>query len=217
MSANVETMIYLRTSTEEQNPENQLKDCLSINEYGGHQVIQDKQSAWKEKDRKGFEELKKLISSRKCKHVIVWDLDRVYRNRKNLIGFFQFAKAYGCQIHSFRQQWLESLNKIQPPFNEIMFDLMLQIMGWLAEEESSKKSERVKAAIRKKAEGTYSRTGKKWGRKGISTQKINQIIAMRNQGDSIRSISKELNLSIGVVHKTLSEIPTEKTVIGGVH
>jgi len=29
-----------------------------------------------------------------------------------------------------------------------MFDMMLQIMGWLAEEESKKKSERVKIAYK---------------------------------------------------------------------
>ena len=42
-------IIYLRTSTDEQNPENQLKDCLSINKYGSYIVIEDKQTAY-EKD-----------------------------------------------------------------------------------------------------------------------------------------------------------------------
>ena len=54
------TIIYLRTSTEEQNPENQLKDCLSINKYGEYELFQEQQSAWKD-DLKRIE-FNKIIS-----------------------------------------------------------------------------------------------------------------------------------------------------------
>jgi len=58
----VGTKIYLRTSTQEQNPENQLKDCLSINRWGEYKLITEQQSAFKDHlDRALFEELKKDI------------------------------------------------------------------------------------------------------------------------------------------------------------
>ena len=83
-----DTIIYIRTSTEEQHPENQLKDCKTLTKED-YELIEDKQSAWKEeKERDGFNRVKKLIKSGKIKHFIVWDLDRIYRNRKKLQEFF---------------------------------------------------------------------------------------------------------------------------------
>lgn len=131
------------------------------------------------------------IKQRKINHLIVWDLDRVYRNRKRLINFFELCKVYNCKIHSFRQSWLEELNKIPEPFNEIMHSLMLQIMGWLAEEESKKKSERVKNAVRKKGNRTLSYKGNKWGRKEIKSPRLKQKVKeLREQGLSFREILK---------------------------
>jgi len=213
-------IIYIRTSTEEQTPELQLKDCnalankLNLSEY---EIVSDKQSAWKDNiEREGFDKLVEAIKRKEVKTLICWDLDRLYRNRKRLIEFFQFCKIYNCKIYSARQDWLESLNKIQAPFNEIMFDLMLQIMGWLAEEESSKKSMRVKNAVVKKAgQETISYKGKKWGRKSLSKNVVSQILELHNQGLSIRAIAKQVfyndknnnrkNVSVAGVHKIISQ------------
>lgn len=212
-----QTIIYLRTSTAEQTPENQLKDCkalvnrLSLSDY---EVISDKQSAWKDNvEREGFEKVKKAIQSKEVKSLVCWDLDRLYRNRKRLIEFFEFCKVYNCKIFSVRQDWLQSLNKIQEPFNEIMHSLMLQIMGWLSEEESSKKSERVKLAIKKKEGKTYSKFGRRWGRKPLSKNVIEKVLSLHKEGRSIREISRAVtywdknnnkrNLSIGGVHKII--------------
>lgn len=196
--------IYIRTSTEEQNPENQLKDCLSINSYGEYELIEDKESAWNDKkDRIGFNKIKSYIKIRKIDHLIVWDLDRLYRNRKNLVDFFKLCEINKVKIHSFRQKWLEDINTMPSPWNDIVSDLMIQIMGWIAQDESDKKSQRVKNAIRIKEDGAYSYKGNKWGRKTISTQKKNLLkeLLKRDPKPSIRDISKELNMSVGAVHK----------------
>lgn len=48
--------IYIRTSTEDQNPENQLKDIYNMGVSNGVQVYEDKQSAWKDdKERDSFD------------------------------------------------------------------------------------------------------------------------------------------------------------------
>jgi len=189
------TIIYIRTSTDEQEPENQIKSCqnLSNEEY---ELFQDKQSAFTDKkDRAGFEQAKKLIKTRKIKHFIVWDLDRIYRNRKRLKEFFQFCKLYGCSIHSVNQQWLEQLHKMPEPFNEIMHELIFNLglrSGWLGEDESKKKSKRVKLAIRKvEGEPTRSYKGNKWGRKGISKRAIEEVIRL-SKTMSIREIAKQV-------------------------
>lgn len=208
-------IIYNRTSTEEQNPENQLKDCQSINRYGDAQIIQDQQSAWKDNvQRRGFEELKRQIKAGGVEHLIVWDLDRLYRNRLKLKQFFELCKAYKCQIHSFRQRWLEDINKTPQPWNEIIHDMLINIFGWIAEDESNRKSERVKAAIRKLQKGTFSYKGNRWGRKPISTFKRNRIAELRGSGMSMKKIAKEVNASVGAVHKILTENTQKNQKIG---
>jgi|SRR3989344_2689811 len=191
------TIIYIRTSTEEQTPELQIKDCVALANklnLNDHEVISDKQSAWKDNiERQGFEKLTEAIKKQEVKSLICWDLDRLYRNRKKLIEFFQFCKIYNCKIYSARQDWLESLNKIQPPFNEIMFDLMLQIMGWLSEEESNKKSMRVKNAVRQDGGITKSYLGNKWGRKTIENKKmIEDILTLHKQNLSMTKIAEQV-------------------------
>jgi len=199
------TAVYLRTSTEEQNPENQKRECLSLVE-GEYRIFEEKQSAYKEKERKQFNLIKKEIKGRRIKKLVVWDLDRIERNRKRLIEFFEFCNLYKVAVISYRQQFLNTLLDIPSPFNEIMFNLMLQIMGWLAEEESLKKSERVKIAVRRKdGAPTKSYKGNRWGRKPLSTQKKNLILKMREEKKSIRQIAGDLKISIGAVHKTLTQ------------
>lgn len=175
-------IVYLRTSTEDQTPENQLADCktLTTNEF---EVLQEKQSAFKDKDRLVFESIRKRIKSGKVSELICWDLDRIYRNRKKLVEFFQFCTIYKCKINSYRQQWLNQLNQMPEPFNEIMHGLMLQIMGWLAEEESKKKSERVLAA--------YKNRKKKWGRKPLENVE-STVIELYKLGKSMREIASEV-------------------------
>ena len=185
--------IYVRTSTEEQEPENQIHDCISMIGDEMFEIFQDKQSAYTDKkEREDFEKLKRKIKSGEINQIVVWDLDRIYRNRLRLKEFFEFCKVYKCSIHSHNQQWLEELNKIPAPFNEIMHELMLNLMGWLGEDESKKKSERVKLAVRKKDGITKSYKGNKWGRKSIGEAKIKEVLALKEQGLSIRDISNQI-------------------------
>jgi DNA invertase Pin-like site-specific DNA recombinase len=190
----MDTIIYLRTSTQEQNPENQLKDCealakrLGLNNY---EVRLEKASAFKDTEREVFNQIKKEIQQGKIKNLIVWDLDRLFRNRIKTFEFIKNYAKFGLKVYSFRQSWFEDIKKIPEPFNEIVFDLMLQIMGWIAEEESKKKSERIKLAVRKENGITKSYRGKKWGRKAIDSERLKRKIKeLREKGLSFREIQK---------------------------
>ena len=220
--------IYIRTSTGEQTPELQLRDIQSFfNVQTNFNLFTDKQSAFKDnKDRGEFEQLKKDIKYGVVSDLYIWDLDRLYRNRLKLIEFFQFCKAYKCKIHSFRQNWLEDIHKMPSPWNEIVHDLLLQIMGWLAEEESIKKSQRVKMALKKDENGvTVSHKGNKWGRRNISKQAISKVLELRkeNPSISIRDIAKQIlitdknknmkAISKSVVHKILVEFLGKNEVV----
>ncbi len=201
--------ILIRTSTEEQNPENQLKDIESIS--GKVYVLyEEKGSAWKDKERPIIQRIKKDIKAGKITDFYVWDFDRIYRNRDKFKAFLLFLKTYKVKLHSFRQDWFETLHQLPEPFDEMMYEFMISLYGWMGEDESRKKSERVKIAVRKVKGITKSYKGNKWGRKSISPQKKNKILQMKKQGKSLRSISKELNVSIGVVHKYVHE-----NIVGG--
>lgn len=202
-------LIYLRTSTDDQQPEDQLPDMRTI---AGNEVkyVVELRSAWSEKQRPVFKDILKLIKGRHLKKLYVWDLDRVYRNRKRLIGFFQLCKIYGCQVYSFRQKFLDDINRMPPPFDDIVSDIFLHLLGWIAEEESDKKSERIKKALNYKEGVAFSNKGNKWGRKNISTFKRNKIIELNKKGFSIRKISRDVDVSVGSVHKTVVEIKLEK-------
>jgi len=214
--------IYIRTSTEEQEPENQIKEIelISGKEY---LLFKEKQSAWKDNvDREEFIRLKKEIATNKIKSLYVWDLDRLFRNRKKLIEFFEFCKIHRCNVHSYRQQWLEELNNMPEPFNEIMFNLMLHIMGWLAEEESRKKSERVNLAVVKvDGKKTKSYKGNLWGYHSLGNNVEEKIIELYNQGKKLREIKEKVYywdknnnkkyVSLGFVHKLISKYKKENS------
>ncbi len=207
-------IIYLRTSTEEQNPQNQLRDCKTLIN-GEYETIIEKQSAYSNKVRPLFEEIKNRIKKGEVSDLICWDWDRLYRNRKKLIEFFKFCEIYNCKIHSFRQLYFEDFYKIPPPFDEIVSNIVLNLMGHNAEEESKKKSERIKLAVRKKGNKTISYKGKVWGRKNISNKIKEEIIEMRKGGHSIREIAQSITyfdknrnkkfVSRSFVHKTIME------------
>ena len=211
-------VIYNRVSTAEQNPLNQLNECVELcNKLGleDYKDYQESVSGFKETERAVFDSIKRDVEQGQIKNIVVWDLDRLYRNRKKLIAFFDLCKIKGCKIYSVRQSWLEDLNKIPSPFNEIMFNLMLQIMGWLAEEESSKKSERVKIAVRKEeGKPTRSYKGNKWGRKSISEAIKRAIMEAYKQNKTYSQICKEVFywdknnnkkfVSKGLIHKIIS-------------
>ena len=180
----INTAIYLRTSTEEQNPQNQLRDCKTL-VTGDYQVVEEKQSAFKDKDRPKFDgEIKPLIAKGKVEELIGWDIDRFFRNRKKLVEFFKFCELYKCKIFSYNQRYFDDFYKIPPPFDEIVSNIVLNLMGWIAEEESKKKSERVKIAFKNRK--------KKWGRRPLENVE-DRVIELHKQGKSLREISKEVH------------------------
>lgn len=183
--------IFIRTSTTEQNPTLQINDIIKSFSLTKYIVIEEKDSAFKENAKRiEFEKLKKLILAKKVTALYIWDLDRLFRNRIKLIDFLSLCKVQNTLVFSYNQQWIQSIQKMQQPFNEIMFDFMLSIMGWLGEDESIKKSNRVKMAVHRTDKGTFSYKGNKWGRKALSKQAIGKIEDLHSQGMSIREIAK---------------------------
>lgn len=187
---------YLRVSTEEQNEENQLKDVKRYAHELGLELVEVYRehgvSAWKKNNRKVFSRMLKDAVREGIEHIVVWDFDRVERNRRRFIELVRELRRGGIRLHSVRQRWLEELNQIPEPWGEIVGDLMLHIVGWMAEEESSKRSERVRAAYeRMREEGEVDR----WGRPPLTSyiplERIAEIYveegSLRRTAERVRS------------------------------
>lgn len=221
------TIIYVRTSLGEQNPKLQLNDCIKVIKRlkisdDSYETLEESKSAFKDDDKREiFNSILLQIKKRNVNNFIVWDLDRVYRNRKKLISFFKLCKVYGCKVYSYRQQFLEDINKAPEPWNEMLFDNLIFILGWIAEEESVKKSERIKMAVRRKNRDgetikAHSYKGNKWGRKEIKNKKmIVNILKLHKQGLSFSKIAKKveyydksnnkINPSVWLIWKIVNE------------
>jgi len=221
----MKSVIYLRTSTEEQDPELQKKSCeelaqkLNIKDY---QILEEQRSAFKDDSkREQFNIILKGIKRNSIKEIIVWDLDRIYRNRKKLVGFFELCKSFKCGIYSVRQTFLNEIQAVVLPegfdfIKEMMIGNFIQFLGWIAEDESKKKSMRVKNAVRMTEEGAFSYKGNKWGRKELSNGVIKKVLDLKKENPnlSIREIAKQIfyydknnnskKISRSAVHKILT-------------
>lgn len=214
---------YLRTSTEEQNPENQKADVLSIAPRDVVVVLEN-QSAFKDelKARPKFSEIRDGVIGGVVTEIYCWDLDRLYRNRKQLAELFELCRVKGCKIFSYRQLWMNQMNQVPEPWGEILQKFLVEVFGWIAEDESKKKGDRVKLSMRKRDGVTVSYKGNKWGRKSLPKQTRDKIILLHERGESIRSIQSQVErwvngnavkVSRGAVHKIVKDFEQEKSRI----
>ena len=230
-------IIYLRTSTKDQHPELQLKDCQEFARSHDIEVIgvlQEQSSAYKNKGNiKKRLEWQKIISLAKHKEIdciVLWHYDRCFRNREKFFKFMlEMFELNNVRVYSQQQQYVtelwdmsNNLPDIPAPWDILIKDIMkslwkstLHIIGKASEEESSKKSNRVKMAVRKlEGKPTTSYKGNVWGRKSLSKQTINKVLELHKQGLSIRSIVSKVTywdsnnhkkqISRGAVHKIVS-------------
>lgn len=210
---------YIRTSTAEQTPELQIRDINTSYPNVIFSTYKEQLSAYKENvSRPEFKKVLNLIKQGKVSDLYVWDLDRLYRNRLKLKEFFILCKMNRTKLHSCNQTWLDSINQIPEPFNEVVHDMLTNIFGWIGEEESAKKSNRVKmAVVKKEGKRTKSYKGNYWGRKPLPKQTIDRVLNLKKEGLSIRAIAEQIiiydknkngkNISKSSVHKILLQNP----------
>ena len=200
--------IYCRVSTEEQSPETQLKDIYTIAPADA-EVISEQQSAWKDhiKERPKFKDLQERIMRKEINALYVWDLDRIYRNQVKTVGFMNMCQAVGCSVYSFRQTWLNQIDRMEFPkgmewLKEQLKRNSLEMFAWIAEDESNKRSDRVRKAVVRTEHGTESYKGRRWGRpvKGVD---VAAILARRNEGKSIRALAAEFKVSRDKIHRVI--------------
>ncbi|MBI4286635.1 MAG: recombinase family protein [Chloroflexi bacterium] len=143
--------VYLRTSTQEQHPENQLPEITGYCQRNGHDIVavyQEQESAW----RSGRQiELRRLLTD--CQNgrpfdlLVVWSLDRLSRQGiASILNLITMLRLSSVRVVSLKESWMETDGPMQ--------ELLLAVFGWAAQYESRIKSERTLAGLaRARAEG----------------------------------------------------------------
>jgi len=146
--------IWLRVSTDDQESDNQVPEVLSFCEHHGHKITaryEVSESAWKIKN--GGEYRRELARARddawqgKFSILVVWSLDRITREgAEGALRIIREFRERGCMVISVKESWLNTSPEVQ--------DVLVAFAGWMAQIESQRRSDRVKAGLaRRRAEG----------------------------------------------------------------
>jgi DNA invertase Pin-like site-specific DNA recombinase len=79
--------------------------------------------------------------------IVVWALDRITREgAEGALRLVRQLRERGCILVSVKESWLNGSPEIQ--------DVLLAFAGWMAQQESKRRSERIQAGLaRRRAEG----------------------------------------------------------------
>lgn len=147
--------VWFRVSTGHQDSDNQIPDVEQFASHHGYQIgprYQVSESAWN--GGKDGGEYKKILQQAlddahagKFSVLVVWALDRITREgAEGALRVIRQFRERGCTIVSVRESWLNGSPEVQ--------DVLVAFAGWMAKQESDRKSERIKAGLaRRRAAG----------------------------------------------------------------
>ncbi len=147
--------VWVRVSTSHQTGDNQVPDLERFCEHHGYEIAKRyelSESAWNGgKDGGEYRAaLKRAMDDAyrgEFECLVVWALDRLTREgAEGLLRILREFRERGCSVVSVQEAWLNTAPQIQ--------DVMVSFAGWMAEQESARRSERIKAGLaRRRAQG----------------------------------------------------------------
>jgi DNA invertase Pin-like site-specific DNA recombinase len=140
----MEVVLYARTSTVEQETDNQI---LALREYcknAGHTITDeyiDRGASGGNGDRKEFLRMLSDADKRKFKLLLVWGLDRISREGiSNTLGYLNRLKRNGIAIKSLKESWLDTTD-------DGIGEVVIAVMAWVAQQERKRIIERTHAGL----------------------------------------------------------------------
>jgi putative DNA-invertase from lambdoid prophage Rac len=187
-------VIYARVSTREQDNDNQLRPLKAFaasRAWDIAGIYQEKESAWREGQQQQLEALRSAARQRKFDIVLIWALDRLTRQGPaavlNLVAEF---KNYGVKVISYQESWTEQVDSATLP-------LFLSIAGWLAQQESARRSARILAGFARVKENGRTKSGRPVGRppgrkdsEGVKRKRSRYIARWEDQREVNKLASK---------------------------
>jgi DNA invertase Pin-like site-specific DNA recombinase len=189
--------VWARVSTADQYTSNQLHQLRTWAKRRDLEIVAEfitEDSAWvtsTSRNGKGAEFDKaraELLNGARLGHyqvILIWAIDRLSRKGiEDTLAVMRQLYEHGCDIWSHQEPWLVTS---EPHMRE----LLVSFMAWVAEQESRRRSERIKAGLaRRKAEGkpvggAVSKRGS--DRKPRRTEGYKQAWARRKAAQGSRS------------------------------
>ena len=188
--------LYVRVSTFEQEPENQLRELRHYAEARGWTAIEyaDRGSSGTKDRRPALDRLVADARRRRLDVVAVWRLDRLGRNLRHLVTMIEDLNHLGVAFVSLN----EGIDATTPAGK-----LQLHILAALAEFERGRIAERVRAGLaRVRASGTCL---------GRPTATVAAGDVLRTADMTVREAARVLGVSRSVLHRArLSQKPLQR-------
>jgi len=184
----MKTYGYCRVSTLDQNPTMQADAILK--KYPKAKILTEKKSGTTTKGRDQLESLLQIIDE--GEKIVIWKLDRLARNMKDLLDIVDQIQAKGASLEILDQ----AINT-----STAAGKAFLQMLGVFAEFETNLRKERQLAGIAKaKTKGVY--TGRK---PALNDAQKAEIRTKKQNGMNPSQLSKEYGVSRGTVYNILKE------------
>jgi DNA invertase Pin-like site-specific DNA recombinase len=145
--------VWMRVSTAEQRSQNQLPAIEAFAAHHGYDITSRydlDDSAWSGGGTMYRDTLQQALDDAwrgKFSVLIVWALDRITREgAEGALRVIRQFRERGCIVVSVQESWLNGSAEVQ--------DVLVAFAGWVAQQESDRRSTRIKAGLaRRKAEG----------------------------------------------------------------
>ena len=190
---------YIRTSTIDQNLDRQKQIMKDHN----IELLFSEQESGKDTNRPVLNEM--LNSIRANDEIVIASLDRLSRNYKDLKEIIQIIKDKGATLTIVDAPFL-SFNTGNSTLDIAMFDILLSLLGYIAQNEREKILERQRQGIEQaKKRGIYNGRPLKYHANAKSSQDrfiYESVVSMLQEKKPVQSIARH----VGIAKSTVYEI-----------
>jgi DNA invertase Pin-like site-specific DNA recombinase len=191
MNEQIKAGAWFRVSTGHQTDANQVPEVEAFGKHHSYVISERYQvsdSAWK---NGGGDEYKATLQralddawAGKFSVLVVWSLDRIVRQGpEDALRIFRQFSERGCTILSVKESWLNGSAEVQ--------SLLIAFAGWMAERESARRSERIKAGLeRKRAADPDFKQGRKPGATDKGKRRRSGYVAAWEEGGARRQAAE---------------------------
>ena len=188
--------LFLRVSTSGQTTDNQEVELKSLCERRNFEIVEIYKETisgtTKNENRKEFSRMISDMRKRKFDKVVVWSIDRLGRDMKELVKTLSLLDDYNVSLFS-HQQNLDT--------DDSMSRMFFYFVSIFSEFETNIRKERQKVGIER-----IKSQGKKYGGHNfISDDVKNRVIELSEKGLSYRKIKDHVNISLSSISSILKE------------
>ena len=189
--------LLLRVSTTGQTTDNQEKELLELCKRREFKIVdiykETVSGTKKNEDRKEFSRLLNDMKKRKWEKLVVWSVDRLGRDMKELIKTLSLLDDYNISLYSYQQN-LDT--------DDSMGRMFFYFVSIFSEFETNIRKERQKVGIER-----IKQLGKKYGGNDFISDEVKEkVIDLKKNGLSYRKIKDKIDgVSLGSISNIIKE------------